>query len=102
MVVSGEMNSCWAALVDGAIDSYRGKIAGYMREAYLAMPHRPPSGVGSYVGPLGLLLGCHTWYIGLDLGVEDVVGGGSGHVVKGGGGGSSLWVARVAAANTSA
>ena len=82
MVVSSQMSSCWAALVGEAIDSYRGKIAGYKREAYLAMPHRPPPGVGSYVGPLGLLLGCHTWYIGL-------VGSGSGHLVKGGGGGSS-------------
>jgi hypothetical protein len=59
------MNSCWAALVEEAIDSYRGEIAGYTREAYLVMPHWPPSGVGSYVGPLGLLLGCHDWHIGL-------------------------------------
>ena len=99
--MSISLNSIFAALVGEAIDSYHGEIAGYTREAYLVMPHRPPSGVGSYVGPLGLLLGCHTWYIGLNLGVEDVVGGGSGHVVKGGGGGPSSWVARVAAANTS-
>ena len=48
MVVSSQMSSCWAALVGEAIDSYRGEIAGYTREAHLV---RVVGGIGTKAIP---------------------------------------------------
>ena len=43
------------ALAGEAVLSYCGEIAGHTHGAHLVMPHRPPAGVGSHGGPLGLL-----------------------------------------------